>query len=168
MVNENLTPIVQILTPKSKKVKNLIILDRDGTINRDFGYTHKLSDLVVLTKNLEIIKKFVDENSIVLCVTNQSGIGRGYFTTYEASSFNSALSHEIKKYQIAVDTFFMCPHTPDSNCMCRKPRTLMVEMALSYSKVPLSRSIFIGDSKTDSETCHKLGMKFIQVPKNNL
>jgi uncharacterized protein YihD (DUF1040 family) len=61
VVNKNLKPIVQILSPKTKKANNLIMLDRDGTINRDSGYTHKLSDLFILSKNLEIINEFVND-----------------------------------------------------------------------------------------------------------
>ena len=168
VVNKNLQPIVQILSPKTKKAKSLIMLDRDGTINRDFGYTYKLSDLFVLNKNLEIIKEFVNNNSTVLCITNQSGIGRGYFTKYEATTFNKALCQELKKYKIPIEVFYMCPHTPESKCLCRKPGTLMIEMALMYSNVPPSSSIFIGDSKSDLAACNKLGIKFIEVPKNNM
>jgi D-glycero-D-manno-heptose 1,7-bisphosphate phosphatase len=102
VVNKNLKPIVQILSPKTKKANNLIMLDRDGTINRDSGYTHKLSDLFILSKNLEIINEFVNYESTVLCITNQSGIGRGYFTKYQAITFNEALSLELKKYKISI------------------------------------------------------------------
>jgi len=168
VVNKNLQPIVQILSLKTKKSKNLIMLDRDGTINRDFGYTHKLSDLFVLNKNLEIIKKFVNNDSTVLCITNQSGIGREYFSEHEATAFNEALYQELQKYNIPVEVFYMCPHTPESKCLCRKPGTLMIEMALVYSEVSTSRSIFIGDSKSDLTACNKLGIKFIKVPKNNI
>lgn len=168
VVNKNLQPIVQILTPKSKTAKNLIMLDRDGTINRDFGYTHKLSDLFILKKNLEIINHFINAESVVFCITNQSGVGRGFFTESEATTFNQALYRELKKHGIKVEVFYICPHTPESKCMCRKPRTLMIEMALKYSNIPLSNSIFIGDSKSDLAACHELGVKFIQVPKNNI
>ncbi len=168
MVNTNFQPIVQIIRTKTKKAKNLIMLDRDGTINRDFGYTHKLSDLYILHKNLEIVREFVDNGSIVLCITNQSGIGRGYFTEFEATAFNKALSVELMKYRIPIEVFYICPHSPESKCLCRKPGTLMIEMALRYSEVPLSRSVFIGDSKFDKAACDKLGLKFIKVPKNNL
>ena len=167
MVNKNLHPIVQTIGSKNKVAKNLVMLDRDGTINRDLGYTHKLSDLFILKKNLEIIKHFVNNESTVFCITNQSGIGRGYFTRNDAAMFNEALSQELKRYQLVMEVFFMCPHTPESKCMCRKPGTLMIEMALNYSRIPLSNSIFIGDSISDLAACDKLGVKFIQVPKNN-
>ena len=144
------------------------MLDRDGTINSEQGYTHKLSDLFVLSKNLGIIKELINNDSIVLCITNQSGIGRGYFTKFEAATFNEALSRELKKYKIPVEVFYMCPHTPESKCLCRKPGTLMIEMALRYSDVPSSSSIFIGDSISDLAACNKLGIKFIKVPKNNI
>jgi len=168
MVKQSLKPIVQILTPKNVSAKNLILLDRDGTINKDLGYTHKLSDLFILKKNLEIINHFIDAESKVFCITNQSGIGRGLFTEREATTFNKALHRELKKYRIKVEVFYICPHTPESKCTCRKPGTLMIEMALSYSNIPLSNSIFIGDSKSDLAACRKLGLKFIRVPKNNI
>lgn len=168
MVNKTLQPIIQILGPRNETAKNLIMLDRDGTINRDFGYTYKLSDLFILEKNLEIIKNYVNNESTVLCISNQSGIGRGYFTDRQATTFNKALSQELKKFRVVLEVFYICPHTPESKCLCRKPGTLMIEMALNYSGIPLSKSVFIGDSQSDLEACHKLGLKFIQVSKNNI
>jgi UDP-N-acetylmuramoyl-tripeptide--D-alanyl-D-alanine ligase len=84
MTNKRLLPIVQEFNVNVRKVNNLVLLDRDGTLNRDLGYTYKLSDLVVLPTNIEFIKSLVNKESSVICITNQSGIGRGYFSIEEA------------------------------------------------------------------------------------
>jgi len=168
MVKHKLFPTVQVMATKTKKNKNLIILDRDGTINRDFGYTYKLSDLFILNKNIDIIKKFIKVDTTVVCATNQSGIGRGYFSLSDAKLFNESLSRELNMHKILIQAFYMCPHTPDSNCQCRKPNTLMLEMAIKYSGTSNARTIFIGDSESDQAACTKLGIKFIKVIKNDL
>lgn len=167
MVNHKLFPTVQVITNKNKKNKNLIILDRDGTINRDFGYTYKVSDLFILNKNIDLIKKFIKVDTTVVCATNQSGIGRGYFSLSDSKLFNESLSRELKMHKVLIQAFYICPHTPDSNCLCRKPNTLMLEMAIKHSGASKARTIFIGDSESDRAGCAKLGIKFIQVIQND-
>jgi D-glycero-D-manno-heptose 1,7-bisphosphate phosphatase len=168
MVNLYLKPIVQTLISKSRDVKHLILLDRDGTLNRDYGYTFKLIDLQVLYKNLDIIKEFISDKSLIVCISNQSGIGRGYFSALDATTFNLELASNLSNYGLPIDIFYMCPHTPNSFCLCRKPGTLMIEMALDLSRVSIEQSIFFGDSEVDRIASEKMGIKFVKVPKNNV
>jgi D-glycero-D-manno-heptose 1,7-bisphosphate phosphatase len=167
MVKHSLLPVIQSITPEISQTKYLIIIDRDGTLNQDFGYTYKISDLLILNKNVELINKFIKVDSSLICVTNQSGIGRGYFSLSEAKLFNKVLGEKLKTYNIRIDAFFMCPHLPITNCPCRKPKTLMLEMAKKYSGTSKSNTIMIGDSKSDQAAASNFGIKFIKVPRND-
>jgi len=167
MTNTRLLPIVQEFNLNVREVNNLVLLDRDGTLNRDLGYTYKLSDLVVLPINIEFIKSLVNKESSVICITNQSGIGRGYFSIDEAKKFNQALHKKLSEYGLHIEVFYICPHIPDLKCACRKPGTLMLEMALQRSTIPIEKTVFFGDSITDQIACMKLDIKYIQVNANN-
>ena len=168
MTSMELRPIVQELHSKTSKTKNLILLDRDGTLNNDFGYTYKVSDLILLYNNIKIIKNFIDEKSSVVCITNQSGIGRGLFSENEAKLFNLTLYEKLSELDLIIEKFYMCPHSPTVECGCRKPKTLMLELAMEQYNVSTERLIYIGDSIVDQSACNKLGIKFIHVSKNEM
>jgi len=168
MTSIELEPIVQDLHSKKSKSKNLILIDRDGTLNNDSGYTYKVSDLKLLYNNIKIVKNFIDEKSSVVCVTNQSGIGRGLFSENEAKLFNFALFEKLFELDLIIEKFYMCPHSPTLECGCRKPKTLMLELAMKQYNVSTERLIYIGDSIVDQIACNKLGIKFIHVPKNEM
>ena len=168
MGNAKLHPMVQEFHTKSRGAKNLILLDRDGTLNYDSGYTYKVKDLIILPHNVELIKGLLDKKSSIACITNQSGIGRGYFSAEEAKIFNRALHKKLCELGLLIDIFYICPHIPELNCPCRKPGTLMLEMALRLSKIPIEKSVFVGDSITDEIACRKLGIKYIQVVSNSI
>ena len=166
MTNTNLLPVVQEFSPQVRNVRNLILIDRDGTLNRDLGYTYKVSDLFILQNNVELIKSLLEKKSSVVCITNQSGIGRGYFSVEEAKLFNKALHKKLSKLGLTIELFYMCPHVPNLGCACRKPGTLMLEMALKRKNISVEKSTFVGDSITDASACKKLGIKYIQVDKS--
>jgi histidinol-phosphate phosphatase family protein len=168
MTSMGLTPIVQDLHAKTSKAKNLILLDRDGTLNNDLGYTYKLSDLKLLYNNIEIIKNLTDKKSSIVCITNQSGIGRGLFSENDAKRFNFALSEKLSKLDLMIESFYICPHSPILECACRKPKTLMLELAMKRYNVSTEKSIYVGDSIVDQIASNQLGVKFIKVPKNEM
>ena len=168
MTNAKLTPIVQRTHLKTSKSDFLVLLDRDGTLNFDSGYTYKVSDLKLLHNNIRMIKNLTKENSSIICITNQSGIGRGLFSENEAKTFNLALYDRLVKLDLTIEVFYMCPHAPVEGCRCRKPNTLMLELAMKQSKISKENSIYIGDSVVDQIASNKLEVKFIEVPKNEM
>ena len=107
-----------------------IFLDRDGTINVDFGYVYKTQELELLPGVAEALRIFQELGYLLIVITNQSGIGRGYFTLEDAEQFNRALAQELEKHGVILNDFYTCPHAPEEHCECRKPSPFMVTEAI--------------------------------------
>ena len=144
--------------------RKAIFVDRDGTLNYDRGYTHKLSDLKIYDDIIPLLMDYYEKNFLIIVITNQSGIGRGYYTVDERESFNREIARELIYKGIKIEDFFYCPHTPDQGCRCRKPETGLIEEASIKYDIDISNSVVIGDRESvDGEMARKLGMKFIKV-----
>ena len=129
--------------------KGLILLDRDGTINHDSGYTYSTTDLRLYDDVIPFFKSLPDNLDIVV-VTNQSGIGRGYYSENDMFLFNSSLQSLIyKETSRLIDRFYFCPHQPSDNCLCRKPSPMLLQQALRDFNIPPGQALMIGDSVTD-------------------
>jgi len=104
-----------------------VFLDRDGTLNIDPGYVRKIEDFELypnVIKALKLLKNFQ-----LFIITNQSGIGRGYYTEKDFHKFNNHLIAELRKEGINIKETFYCPHHPDEECDCRKPSTRFIKEA---------------------------------------
>lgn len=138
-----------------------LFIDRDGTINRDCPYCHKIEDLYIYNDSVELMKQYQKEGYLIIIVTNQSGIGRGYFTLEEFWNFHNHLLNELKKMGVNVTATYFCPHKPEDNCPCRKPNTGLVEKAVKDYNIDLKESIVIGDrDDIDGEMARRLGIKY--------
>ncbi len=145
-------------------MKRAVFLDRDGTINYDKGYTYKLEDLKIYDDIIPILKKYYDNGYIIIVISNQSGINRGYFTVNDMKKFNDGIKRIFMEHGIVISDFYFCPHKPEENCECRKPKTGMVEQAVKKYGIDLKNSIVIGDrDDIDGELARNLGIKFIKV-----
>lgn len=131
--------------------KKLLILDRDGTLNKDKnGYSHdmKSCSLFVDVYNLfEMIDTIIN----ICVVTNQSGIGRGFYEEKDMDKFNAQINNliKLKTNHNGINKFFFCPHTPSENCDCRKPKNKLIIEALKYYDCDAQNAILIGDKITD-------------------
>lgn len=142
-------------------MKPALFLDRDGTINYDPGYVHKLEDLKLFDDIVPIIKEYNQKGFFVLVLTNQSGINRGYFTEKELNAFNEAIKKELTAKGAIIDAFYYCPHRPDENCNCRKPKTGLIELALKDFDIDVKNSIIIGDRDNfEGEMARRLGIAY--------
>lgn len=126
-----------------------IFLDRDGTINVDFGYLYKPEQLEFLPGAIEAMQIFGRLGYQLIVITNQSGIGRGYYTPADAENFNRHLSGILKEYGIEITDCYICPHAPDENCHCRKPSPYMVQQAIEKHHIVASASYMFGDKQSD-------------------
>src|SRR3989338_1410999 len=97
-----------------------VFLDRDNVIIEDNGFVHKTEDFELLPNAIEGLKLLKKYSMFI--VTNQSGIGRGYFTMKDFEKFNNHLSQQLKKNNIKIKKTYICPHKPEDNCDCRKPK----------------------------------------------
>jgi len=138
-----------------------VFLDRDGTINSDNGYTHKIEDLRFIDGIQDLIKKYNSEGYKVIVITNQAGIAKGYYTINDMHKFHDYMDKQLVKCGAHIDAYYYCPHHPDINgeCNCRKPNTGMIEDAIEDFNIDVSKSVLLGDKLTDLEAGEKCGLK---------
>lgn len=136
-----------------------VILDRDGIINYDFGYVYKIEDFKFQNGIFQLLKQISEKHFILFIVTNQSGIGRGYFTEKDFLKLNKWMMRELEKKGILIKEVKYCPHTPEMNCNCRKPKAKLVEELIDKYKIDLDKSWFIGDKVSDMECAENAGIK---------
>ncbi len=140
-----------------------VFLDRDGTINEDTGYLSDPKEVRLLPGSAEAVKRLNRASIKVVVVSNQSGVGRGYFTDSDLSAVNKRLKELLKKEGAAVDGLYYCPHHPDDNCGCRKPNTGLTSKAALEHGIDLARSYVVGDKVSDIELAKNAGAKGILV-----
>lgn len=130
-----------------------VVLDRDGTINKDDGYTHKVEDLEFLPGAIKGLKKFSDAGYKLIVVTNQAGIARNYYKEEDMHRFNLQMAKELENHNIKIESFYFCPHHPEftGEYGCRKPNTFLVEKAAQEHGFEPDNCIFIGDKDSDIE-----------------
>lgn len=133
-----------------------IFVDRDGTLIEEVDHLSSVRDLVVFPSSLTAVKLLQTHGFRVIVVTNQSGIGRGYFDELTMRRIHDEIQRRVEG---AIDGFFFCPHLPDAGCRCRKPALGMIEDACADLDIDLSRSWMIGDKNIDVETGHNAGIR---------
>jgi rfaE bifunctional protein nucleotidyltransferase chain/domain len=148
---------------KSPKMRPAIFLDRDGTINREIGYLSEPEKFELLPNVLAGLKKMQDMGYRLVIVTNQGGIGLGYFTKEDFYRVNKKMLIEISQAGIVLDKIYFCPHSKAENCPCRKPEIGLILRAKDELNLDLSHSFFIGDSEIDIQTGACAGMKTILI-----
>ncbi len=144
-----------------------IFLDRDGVINFERGYTHRLEDFVILPDLIEVLQILKQKGYLLIVISNQSGIAKGLYLQSETEILHAYLKDELRKNNIVLDEIYYCIHHPDvSKCICRKPDSLFVEKALARFNIDPSKSYFIGDKERDTESGEKAGVKGILIEAN--
>jgi len=131
-----------------------LFLDRDGIINVDHGYVSTIDEFEFMDAIIALLKLFSEAGFISIIVTNQSGIGRGYYSKEDFDTLSSWLIAELKKKEIDIRAIYHCPHSPDQNCNCRKPSIGMIEEALTEYPITLEKSWMIGDKESDIQLAH--------------
>ena len=134
-------------------------LDRDGVINRDSGYLYKSDDFEFTEGCLEALKLFQEQGYSLIIVTNQSGIGRGYYTETDYKKLTYWYLNQLQQQGIEVMDVFHCPHTPNDGCDCRKPKPGMFYQAIKrYPTINFSESLMVGDKLSDLEAASAAGV----------
>ena len=137
-----------------------VFLDRDGTINVEKDYLYKIEDFEFLPGVIEGLHLLQDAGYLLIIITNQSGIARGYYTEEDYHTLNNWMLRELKSKGISISAVYYCPHHPDAkmkayrtDCNCRKPGLGMYEQAIKDFNIDLSYSFSIGDKIRDSAIC---------------
>ena len=150
-------------------MKKAIFLDRDGTINVEKDYIYKSEDLVFEEGTIEALKTFKNLGYILIVISNQSGIARGYFTEEDLNIFNNNMNEILKKNGVEIAKFYCCPHHPDGIgeykkvCECRKPNNKMIEDAIKKYNIAREKSYMIGDKTSDIGAGLKSNLKTVLV-----
>jgi len=130
-------------------LKPALFLDRDGIINIDYGYVSKIENFKFIDEIFDVIKLFQNREYYIFIVTNQSGIGRGYYSLKDFQELTNYMLKEFRDRDILIDDIQYCPHSPEQNCSCRKPNIGMVENIFKKFSVDLANSWLIGDKQSD-------------------
>jgi len=152
--------------PEGIPLKPAIFLDRDGTINVEKDYLIDPADLVLFPGVGEALRRGRQAGYLLIVVTNQSGVARGYFTTSEVERLHDHLQGELLAYGVQIDAFYLCPHHPQHGagpCDCRKGSPGMLLQAARDHHIDLAASWMIGDKRSDVEAGIKAGCRSILV-----
>ena len=150
--------------------KPAVFIDRDGTINEQMGYINHVSRFKILPRVPQAIRMLNRHGFLVLVVSNQSGVARGYYPMDLVETIHHLMVARIKEKQGVIDGVFFCPHHPAGSvpefsreCNCRKPKTGLIEQACKSFEIDLRRSFVVGDMCTDIELAHRAGLKGVLV-----
>lgn len=144
-----------------------VFLDRDGTIIEDTGYPSGRDPMKILPGVPDAISSLNQAGFKVIVITNQSGVGRGYFDKKAIDEFHAILNDLLALSGARIDAYYFCPHAPDENgnpvCNCRKPRTGLLQSAELDHGLDLELSYLVGDKPSDVEAGKQAGCTAIQL-----
>ncbi|MFH1181028.1 MAG: HAD-IIIA family hydrolase [bacterium] len=147
----------------SQEVK-AVFFDRDGTINYNRPeYLHKIEDFRFVKGAIPALLKLSKTDYKIIIITNQSGIGRGYFKESDFQKLTKWLISYLKKRKIRIDRVYHCPHDPEAGCSCRKPAIGMLTKAVKELGVSLNHSWIIGDDERDVIMGREANVKTIKL-----
>ncbi|WP_228711060.1 D-glycero-beta-D-manno-heptose 1,7-bisphosphate 7-phosphatase [Arcobacter cloacae] len=129
-----------------------MFLDRDGVINHDHGYVYEIEKFEFIDGVFDACKYFISLGYEIIVITNQSGIGRGYYTQDDFLTLTNWMIKEFNKNEIEILKVYFCPHSPSEDCDCRKPKIGMITQSLNDFSIDLQNSWLIGDKISDIQT----------------
>jgi histidinol-phosphate phosphatase family protein len=129
--------------------KKGVFLDRDGTLHPDPGYLHSPDEVEIYPAARRGLKLLTENGFLLFLVTNQSGVGRGYFPVSAMESVHRKIGSELGKDGVRLAGIAYCPHHPDAGCRCRKPSPYLVEVLADRHEVDTRQSYFVGDKISD-------------------
>lgn len=140
-----------------------VFLDRDGVINIEKEYLYKIEEFEFIDGVFESAIYLQKLGYKLFIITNQSGIARGYYSLDEFNKLSTWMMDEFSKKGVKIEKLYFCPHGPNDNCSCRKPKTGMIDDALKEFDIDLAQSILIGDKISDIKCAKnaKIGLSVI-------
>lgn len=155
-----------------KQKARVVFLDRDGTMNEEVHYLHRPEDLKLIDGTAEAVRLLNEAGYRVIVVTNQAGVGRGYYTEADVDALHGYMNGLLGKSGAHVDAFYYCPHHPEHGvgpyrkvCHCRKPDVGMMEMAEEniLEGIDKAHSFMIGDKLLDTQAGRRFGVVSVLV-----
>jgi D-glycero-D-manno-heptose 1,7-bisphosphate phosphatase len=147
----------------------IILLDRDGVINHDSDKFIKSADeFTFIPGSVDAIASLSQAGFKVVVCTNQSGLGRGLFTMEDLNEIHEKLHQSVEQAGGVIDVIIFCPHTPDDNCSCRKPKPgMIIDICERFNVEDMAQVIMIGDSIRDLQAITNAGGRAILVKTGN-
>jgi D-glycero-D-manno-heptose 1,7-bisphosphate phosphatase len=134
-------------------------LDRDGVINVDHGYVFRMEDFEFMDGIFPVLRELLSRGYKLIVVTNQSGIGRGYYTEEDFRRLTAWMTEQLASEGIELAGIYSCPHSPESDCGCRKPAPGMFLQAIRELGIDPGRSWMIGDKPSDMAAAFAAGIR---------
>lgn len=141
------------LIKKYFKPRNIILLDRDGVVNRkakEADYIKSVNEFTLLPGAIEGLKLLVKSKFEIYIISNQAGIGRGLMSQHELNDIHKVMLKTFADNNIKIKAIYICPHKWDEGCECRKPKPGMLFQAAADYHFDLTKAVFIGDDKRDA------------------
>jgi len=174
---------IDVGTPKNLKIakkkipkyfkKPALFLDRDGTINIDNGYTHKIKDFKLIKNTLKILRRVSKKGHYIFIVTNQAGIAKGKFKLKDFYKLHDYIKKKFIKNKIYINDVKFSPFHPKGKVIrfkkkssCRKPGNLMIESLKKRWNINQNKSYMVGDKISDFKAAKKSNIKFLNLNKN--
>jgi len=136
----------------------VVFIDRDGVINKEVGYLHKIKDFKFINGAIDSCNYFLSLGYQIIIVTNQSGIGRGLYKEKEFHKLNTWMLDKFQQGGVSILEVFFCPHGPNDMCQCRKPKPGMFNNAKAKYNIDMSKSWMIGDKEADIKAANNAGI----------
>jgi D-glycero-D-manno-heptose 1,7-bisphosphate phosphatase len=137
--------------------RRFIVLDRDGTIIEEREYLSQPGDVTLISGAAGALRELQMLGFRLVVITNQSGIGRGFFDQSQLDRVHERLKHLLLQEGVRLDGIYVCPHTPDDNCLCRKPQLGLLQRAAEELRFRPENSIVIGDKDIDIDMGRRAG-----------
>lgn len=146
-------------------LRKALFLDRDGVINIDHGYVHTPENCEFVEGIFALCAAAQAQGYLIIIVTNQAGIGRGYYSEAQFHAFTAWIHAQFAQQNITITQTYYCPHHPEAgqgeyrqNCHCRKPQPGMILQAAREHGIDLRESILIGDKESDVQAGRAAGV----------
>ncbi len=158
-------------------MNNALFLDRDGVINVEKNYVHKIEDFEFVEGIFDTLAYFQEKGFLLIVITNQAGIGRGYYTEENFHVLNDWMLEQFDRHGIQITRVYFCPHHPEygigkykQDSQYRKPNPGMILEAQREFNINLSKSVLVGDKESDIKAGINAGVKMnilIQTSREN-
>lgn len=152
----------------SSDPSRLAFLDRDGTLIRHVPYLHDPQQVELLPGTVEGLRGLRELGFALVMISNQSGVGRGYFGLDQVEAVNGRLQQLLRPFGVELDLMLYCPHSPEVGCGCRKPGPELALLAQRQLGLDLQGALMVGDSDCDVDFARNLGIAGYRIGSSQL